>query len=263
MSGEIHANQVARIASLVPSLTELLFAMDLGEQVVARTGYCIHPRGAVDRVPKVGGTKTVNLEKLRRLAPTHVLVNVDENEKPTVERIAAFGPEIVVTHPIEVGDNADIYRDLGQRFDRLPQSQALVGALDAALREVRAQHFAPRRVLYLIWKDPWMTVSAPTYIARMLAEVGLEAVAPGADPALRYPSLDWDRLDRSAFDAVLLSSEPYSFGEADVAALRADPRLAGKPVSTIDGEMVSWYGSRAIAGLRYLLEFRRTLERCW
>ena len=95
-----------RIASLVPSLTELVVALGLGDRLVARTGWCIHPAAALARVPKVGGTKTVNLAKLRRLAPTHVLVNVDENRRETVEAIRAWGeaaPEIVVTHPLGAG----------------------------------------------------------------------------------------------------------------------------------------------------------------
>ena len=88
-----------RIASLVPSLTELVFSLGLGERLVARTGFCIHPSDRVAAVAKVGGTKDVNLAKLRQLAPTHVLVNVDENRKETIEAIAAWGdaaPKIVV-----------------------------------------------------------------------------------------------------------------------------------------------------------------------
>ena len=71
---------------------------------MARTGFCIHPADAVARIPKVGGTKDVNLAKLRRLAPTHVLVNVDENRRETVDAIRGLGadaaPQIVVTHPL-------------------------------------------------------------------------------------------------------------------------------------------------------------------
>ena len=88
-----------RIASLVPSLTELLFALGLGPWVVARTGYCTHPADGVAAVPKVGGTKEVNLAKLRRLAPTHALVNVDENRIETAEALRAFVPQVIVTHP--------------------------------------------------------------------------------------------------------------------------------------------------------------------
>src|SRR5213592_3497021 len=88
-----------RIASLVPSLTELLIVLGLREHLVARTGFCIHPADAVRDIPKVGGTKDVNLAKLRRLAPTHVLVNVDENRLETAEALREFVPEVIVTHP--------------------------------------------------------------------------------------------------------------------------------------------------------------------
>ena len=79
-----------RIASLVPSLTELAVALGLGRQLVARTGFCVHPAEALRGVPKVGGTKDVNLARLRRLAPTHVLVNVDENRAEIAEALRAW-----------------------------------------------------------------------------------------------------------------------------------------------------------------------------
>src|SRR5690606_20279262 len=95
----------ARIVSLVPSITELLCDLGLGPQLVGRTGFCIHPRDIVEHIPKVGGTKDVNIEKIRKLAPTHLVVNIDENEKPTVEELAQFVPNIVVTHPLVPRDN--------------------------------------------------------------------------------------------------------------------------------------------------------------
>ena len=90
-----------RIASLVPSITELLVDLGLAPWIVARTGFCIHPREVVRTIPKVGGTKYVQLEKLERLAPTHVVVNVDENTRETVEALRRFVPEVVVTHPCD------------------------------------------------------------------------------------------------------------------------------------------------------------------
>ena len=114
-----------RIASLVPSLTELVFALGLGDRLVARTGWCVHPAGALAGVPKVGGTKTVNLAKLRRLAPTHVLVNIDENRRETVEAIQAWGdaaPEIVVTHPQRPEDNLGLVAQMAAAFGTCPPS---------------------------------------------------------------------------------------------------------------------------------------------
>jgi len=253
------ADGEVRIVCLVPSLTELLCDLGLAGSLVGRTGFCIHPRALVRGIPKVGGTKDVDPDKVRALRPTHLVVNVDENEKPAVDALRPFVPHVIVTHPIGVEDNLGLYRLLGRVFRREAQAGALARQLEAELDALRAQAFAPVRVLYLIWRDPWMTVSANTYIARMLAQVGLVAVAPSAPE--RYPHVDFARFGADRFDAVLLSSEPYRFGERHRQALADDPALAGRPVRLIDGEMTSWYGSRAIQGLRYLREFRRTLER--
>jgi hypothetical protein len=110
-------------------------------------------------------------------------------------------------------------------------------------------------VLYLIWKDPWMTVSPATYIARTLATVGWQ-VAPQAGAA-RYPEVGLPAAARAA-GLVLLSTEPYMFRERHIAELQA--LLPGQRIALIDGEMTSWYGSRAIAGLRYLPRLRAQLD---
>jgi hypothetical protein len=248
-----------RIVSLVPSLTELLCDLGLAGSVVGRTGYCVHPAEIVAAIPKVGGTKQVNLKKVRALAPTHLVVNVDENEKATVDALREHVGEVVVTHPIEVADNLALYRRFGDLFDRRAQAAVLAGRLEQAMAAVRDAAFAPREVVYLIWKDPWMTVSADTYIAKMLAAVGLHVRGP-ASPQ-RYPALDWRSFDFGEVSAVLLPSEPYHFTDADAQALQVDPLLGGRPCRLIDGEMVSWYGSRAVAGLAYLSAWRRELDR--
>src|SRR5678816_3115172 len=177
MSGEHPA--AVRVASLVPSLTELVVALGLGDRLVARTGWCIHPAAALARVPKVGGTKTVNLAKLRRLAPTHVLVNVDENRRETVEAIRSWGeaaPEIVVTHPLGPEDNLALLADVAATFAGLPEvaerAEALRQALERELAATRPDGRPARQVLYLIWHDPWMTVARDTYISRMLGRIG-------------------------------------------------------------------------------------------
>jgi ABC-type Fe3+-hydroxamate transport system substrate-binding protein len=241
----------ARIVCLVPSITELLCDLGLAGRLVGRTGFCIHPRDVVAAIPKVGGTKDVNIEKIRKLAPTHVVVNIDENEKPTVDRLAEFVPHVVVTHPNAPRDNPHLARLMG----------AIFGADDAAARwcaEFEAEYAAlhaldqgpARTVLYCIWQDPWMTVSKDTYIANMLAELGWRVPDLGAD---RYPRFAWSQALVDGLDAVLLSTEPYRFTEAHADALE---KQLGIPVHLVDGEMMSWYGSRALAGLRYLRELR-------
>ena len=242
-----------RIASLVPSLTETLFALGVGDRVIARTGFCIHPREIVKRVPKIGGTKNPDLDRLRALAPTHLVVNVDENRREDVDAARAFVPHVIVTHPMGPVDNPRLLQLFGAIFSRAAEAKALAEDYQSALGELdEATAALPReRVLYLIWRKPWMTVARDTYISRTLAHAGFDTL-PAQDEQ-RYPPLgEGDAAWREA-DRILLSTEPYAFREGDAAALRTSTR---KPVELIDGEWTSWYGVRAAAGLRALAEFR-------
>ena len=250
-----------RIVSLVPSLTELVWALGRGDWLVGRTGYCVHPREALAQVPKVGGTKTVNIEKIRRLAHTHLIVNIDENEKPTVDTLSEFIPNVVVTHPITVDDNFELYRRFGGLFDAQARALELCALLEQALDQTRVIPHEPIRVLYLVWNDPWMTVSSETFIAKMLDRVGIQVCVPTG--GARYPSLTSDAISELDVDAVFLSSEPCRFRPADRRLIRealAAGAAARVPVLGIDGEMTSWYGPRAIEGLHYLLAYRRRLD---
>lgn len=250
--GQVHAALAAdaqpRIVSLVPSITELLCDLGLAPHIVGRTGFCIHPADTVRSIAKIGGTKEVNLAKIRALAPTHLVVNIDENEKPVVDTLAAFIPHVIVTHPLAPRDNLALYRLLGGIFGASAQAERLCAAFGQELAALTARKAGPpQTMLYCIWQDPWMTVSKDTYIANMLAEIGWKVwQAPQPE---RYPVFEWSDALLQQIDGVLLSTEPYRFTEAHVDALE---RQIGKPVQLVDGELLSWYGSRAIDGLAYL-----------
>jgi ABC-type Fe3+-hydroxamate transport system substrate-binding protein len=249
-----------RIASLVPSITELLFALGLGPWVVARTGFCIHPADGVAGVPKVGGTKEVNLAKLRRLAPTHAIVNVDENRNETADALREFVPQVIVTHPCGPQDVPALIDQIADTFAALPGVAERAAALKAELRAELAATTARAEwpVLYLIWRDPWMTVARDTYISRLLACVGwqtLPAQDGGEHGAARYPALRGDEPWLAGVREVLLSSEPYAFSHEHVA--QAQALCPQARVRLVDGELLSWYGPRTAAGLRYLRELSR------
>jgi hypothetical protein len=258
-----------RIVCLVPSLTELLCDLGLQPYLVGRTGFCIHPRDQVQSIEKIGGTKDVRCDRIRALAPTHLVVNIDENEKPTVDALSQSIPHVIVTHPQTPADNLALYQLFGAVFGAIPgvaqRAQALCMRFDSGMAALAALPAAPpRQVLYCIWQDPWMTVTRKTYIGQMLALIGWhqwepempsEAPQQGATagtPA-RYPAFTWSPQLLAQIDLILLSTEPYSFRDKHVDLLT---RQTGKPVLLVDGEMLSWYGSRAIAGLDYLGRLR-------
>jgi ABC-type Fe3+-hydroxamate transport system substrate-binding protein len=260
----------ARIVCLVPSVTELLFVLGIGDRLVGRTGFCIHPQDSIKTVPKVGGTKSVDIDRVRELAPTHVIVNIDENEKPTVDRLASFVPNMIVTHPLGPLDNPPLYRLLGGIFGREERAEELCAEFQAVYDKAVAacERLARETVLYLIWKSPWMTVSRDTYVSRTLAAVGWDTAE--VESKDRYPKIELTPALASRVDRVLLSTEPYAFRDHHLDEIRqtlaaADHFFvptaleeAASPVtvSLIDGEMTSWYGSRAIEGMKYLSRLR-------
>jgi len=274
--GTVHApvEGEPRIVSLVPSLTELLCDLGLAQNIVGRSGFCIHPRETVKRIPKMGGTKDADVAKVRAAAPTHLVVNVDENRREQVSELARCVPHVIVTHPNTPEDNLALFRLFGGLFRREAQAEKLAADFRAAREELRraAERLPRERVLYLIWKDPWMTVSRETYISAMLAAAGWDtlpetskvrypeigAVSPGLTfssgitPASRALASS-ETPGRFLPGRVLLSTEPYRFTERHLA--EAAERF-GAPARLIDGELVSWYGSRAAAGLRYLAGLR-------
>jgi hypothetical protein len=196
------------------------------------------------------------MDRVRELRATHVVVNVDENLKEDAETLATFVPDVVVTHPQEPRDNLALYRQMGETFRREAEAEALCERFEVAYDRATA-HLGPEQsVLYLIWRDPWMTVASDTYIAQTLALFGWRnpcSPEGDKDSAVRYPEVDLAEF--SGVDRVLLSSEPFHFKEHHVAEV--EELVPGAKVSLIDGEMTSWYGSRAIAGLDYLAEYTR------
>lgn len=242
----------------MPSATQTLAALGLAPWLVARTGFCIRPAAVVKGVPKVGGTKDVNLAKLRVIGPSHVIVNVDENRRETADALREFVPEVIVTHPRRPEDNLALFEQLRAAFADVPgvneRAAALSAQFSAALARCRGRAWPSQNVLYLIWRAPWMTVARDTYVSTLLAEAGWRSwpdVAGGEHGAGRYPALTGDEAWLRQVDRVLLSSEPYRFGPAHVAEAQALCPQAN--VQLVDGELLSWWGARGAAGLDYLL----------
>jgi ABC-type Fe3+-hydroxamate transport system substrate-binding protein len=258
----------SKIACLVPSLTELLLDLGLRQQLVARTGFCVHPADRVQGIAKVGGTKDVQLARLRALAPDYVVLDIDENTRPTAEALKAFVRQQVVTHPCTLRDNLSLFSLFGNLFSATPGVLERAQAMHAQLSQQLALALRPNlsaRVLYLIWQNPWMTVSADTYIADVLTYAGAQVLGPTAQAqsARRYPAFKLNQIDWRCCDAVLLSSEPFSFTQAHALQLQQEILgLSGRsiPCHLVDGERLSWYGSRSLKSLEYCGQLHQMLH---
>ncbi len=192
------------------------------------------------------------------MQPTHVIVNIDENPRELAERLMTDGLQVIVTHPLAPEDNVPLFRLFGGIFNRAAEAEALAARFERALAELRQAVWPRRRVLYLIWRKPWMGISRETYIARMLALVGWETLP--VESEARYPELALDKTLLDAADLILFSSEPYRFLPQDLETFARDYDCPLEKLRLIDGEMTSWYGSRAIQGLRYMGQFAREVS---
>lgn len=241
-----------RIVSLVPSLTALLADLELDAEVVGLTRFCSDPPDWKARKTVIGGTKDVRPERVRALQPDLILANREENVREQVEALEGVAP-IYLSEIKTLADDLEAIAEIGARVGRREQAAALIERTEAAFAALPA--FAPLRTLYLIWREPYMSVGRDTFIHAVMAAGGFENVCGGET---RYPSLEPQALRALDPELVLLSSEPYPFQEehlAELAALVPSARLR-----LVDGVPFSWYGSRVAEAPAYLRELRQGLS---
>ncbi len=237
--------QPQRIISLVPSQTELLYDLGLGERVVGITKFCIHPESWFKTKHRVGGTKQVDMEKTRALKPDLIIGNKEENQKKDIEALAK-------EFPVWISD----VRDLPGALDMIERIGEITGTGNKAKTltkqiEERFKSLVPlepsRTVAYFIWREPFMVAGHGTFVNDMLARCGLVNVFDAFDA--RYPQITDQELEEAGPEVIVLSSEPYPFKEKHVREIKdicpeADVRL-------VDGELFSWYGSKLLKAPEY------------
>jgi iron complex transport system substrate-binding protein len=240
-----------RIISLCPSLTELVFDLGRGADLVGRTKFCVHPAAGVPAVEVVGGTKNPKVARIVALRPDLVLLNEEENRREDAEALRAAGLACHSSMPRTAAETADMVRSIGAAIERGAAAAALAARIEAEAERVRrgAAALPPVRYAYLIWRRPWMTVSDDTFVAGLLSLAGGVNVFGAA--AARYPEITAAELAAAAPERVLLSSEPFPFRPQHAGELAAATRLPAAAFHFVDGELLSWHGSRTVAGIAY------------
>ena len=240
-----------RIVSLVPSLTEALFALGLGPRVVGVTDWCVHPAADVAALPKVGGTKNPTLARVVELRPDLVIANQEENRERDVAKLRAAGLCVWVTYPRTVAEGIAVTRELAALGAPAERAEPLLASLDAAFANARASRPAiPTRVFCPIWKSPWMAVGSDTYADDLLVLCGGANVFADRRER-RYPIVSDDEIVAARPEVILLPDEPYAFGARDVAELAALDTPASRVgrIHCLDGTLISWYGPRIARAL--------------
>lgn len=240
-----------RIVSLVPSQTELLYHLGLEAETVGITRFCIHPGQWFRSKTRVGGTKSIHLDKVASLQPDLILANKEENVQDQVIALNNVAP-VWVSDIGNLGHALAMIRDVGSITDRLQQAAGIAADIEAGFGAL--QPARPLRALYLIWRDPWMTIGSDTFIHDMMQRAGLDNCY--AD-ARRYPAITAADIAARDPQVVLLSSEPYPFKEKHMAELQTI--LPQAMIRLVDGELFSWYGSRLLHTPAYLQQLQESL----
>ncbi|MFZ4633478.1 MAG: helical backbone metal receptor, partial [Saprospiraceae bacterium] len=196
-----------RIISLVPSQTELLHNLGLDAEVVGITKFCVHPRTWFDAKTRVGGTKTLNLERIAALEPDLIIGNKEENERTQIEQLSALYP-VWMSDVYTLHDALDMIGKVGNLCCRPEAATELIRQVHAAFGTLPAVQ--PLRAAYLIWRKPYMAAGSHTFIDDMLGRAGFSNVFAHKS---RYPEVSAADLAAASAQVILLSSEPFPFSE--------------------------------------------------
>jgi ABC-type Fe3+-hydroxamate transport system substrate-binding protein len=232
-----------KIISLVPSITETLFDFGLtADEVVGRTKFCIHPLDLVKKVEVIGGTKNLNIDKIRSLKPDLIIANKEENEKLQVEELMKDF-KVWVTDIETLEDNANFISELGKVLNKEDLAKNYNHKIASGFTQIKVSQ--TKRIAYLIWKNPYMTVGSDTFIHEVLQKLGFENLFKNKK---RYPEVSVEELKRA--DLILLSSEPFPFQQKHIDELRKE--LPNIEIVLVDGEAFSWFGTHLMKVDEYL-----------
>ena len=236
-----------RIISLVPSQTEYLCDIGLQDQIVGCTKFCIHPSHIKQKASIIGGTKTLNLTLIQSLKPDIIIGNKEENEQIQIETLQKEFP-VWMSDIANLTAALEMMQKLADLFQKAKEGKQICNQIAddfAALHQAKN----PKKVLYLIWKDPYMLAGKQTFINDLLQRLGLENAAGKLPNPNRYPAINLSEIQQINPDVILLSSEPYPFKEKH--RLIFQDLVPSASIQVVDGELFSWYGSRLLQSGAY------------
>lgn len=248
-----------RIVSLVPSQTELLFDLGLEKEVIAITKFCVHPEEWFHNKERIGGTKTVNINKVAARKPDLIIANKEENTKEQIEALEKIAP-VWISDVNTLSGALEMIHAIGNITGKEKNADKIVKQIEIDLGKIKSLTDYPShkklRTAYLIWKDPYMAAGGDTFINGMLELNGFENIVSDID---RYPTIDCGELQKRNTQLLLLSSEPYPFKQKHITEL--SKQLPHTQIIIVDGEMFSWYGSRMLQAGAYFQQLQQILTR--
>ncbi len=233
-----------KIISVVPSQTELLFYLVNKERIIGKTRFCIHPKMDIEQAENVGGTKKLHLEKIAKLKPEIIFANKEENTREDLEWLFERFP-VWVSDIYKLQDALNMITQVGRIVGEENNAVQLADTIKVSFENLAQNNFG--KALYMIWRNPWMTVGSNTFIHEMMKYAGFRNAWEGEDA--RYPEISEEKIKELHPDWILLSSEPYPFKQKHINELHQ--LIPKSKIVLVDGEMFSWYGVKLLASAKY------------
>lgn len=242
-----------RIVSLVPSQTELLYDLDLENEVVGITKFCIHPNRWFKTKMRVGGTKNVNFNNIASLKPDLIIANKEENTKSEIEQLIKLYPTWV-SDISNLDEVCKMISEIGKITKTHEKALKIAKNIKKSLKNISKDE--KKSVLYLIWNNPYMSINQHTFIHHMIELNGWTNVI--ANNIERYPIISNYEIEKMNPDFILLSSEPFPFKEKNCSEIQ--DLFPNSKVLLVDGEMFSWYGSRLLKASEYFNKLHQIIN---
>ena len=234
-----------RIISTVPSTTEFLFDLGLGDKVISRTRFCKYPANKIEKLPNIGGPKDLYLDKISLLDPDLILTNEEENNKIQIEKLAKEFP-VYVCKVRNYNEALKNILNTGKIVGSEPKAFEIANTIQAGFSQLPLNPNS-QSVLYLIWKNPYMAVGKDTFINSMIEKCGFKNAIEDKDS--RYPKMTTEEMIDLNPDLVFLSSEPFSFTKRHIQEIQN--LLPNTKIELVDGEMFSWFESHLLKAGKY------------
>ncbi|NKB37275.1 MAG: Fe3+-siderophores ABC transporter protein [Gammaproteobacteria bacterium] len=241
-----------KVISLVPSWTDTLLECDV--KVVGRTRFCINPAEKIADIPVVGGTKTLKAEKLAGLNADLAILDKQENPFEFLEQLELpiFSSDVISLESLlselirlNILLKSKKLNTLIFELDTMlarPQRSFGLEKLPGVIEWLKQPEQEVNKILYMIWRDPWMCVSVDTFIGSMFDYLGFPGLIPKFET--KYPKIVLEDYDEKS-TLLLFSSEPFPFDKKT-----EELKSLNYPSAIVDGESFSWFGSTAIRFLQ-------------
>jgi ABC-type Fe3+-hydroxamate transport system substrate-binding protein len=226
----------------------LLYDLDLEEEVIGITKFCVHPKKWFHSKQRVGGTKQLNIKIIEELNPDLIIANKEENTKEQIDQLEK-NYRLWISDVKTFPDALQMILAIGELTGRTKKAKTIIKEIENKFTDLLSQLQTKNykhKTAYLIWQNPHMAAAGDTFINEMMKYCGLENIFEHAD---RYPKITEDDLLKNNCELLLLSSEPFPFKQKHADELQK--KLPGVKIMLVNGEMFSWYGSRLLHAPQY------------